>query len=402
MQEALPLQGLRVLDVATWIAAPAAATVLGDYGADIIKVEQPGEGDPHRANYRLSHLPQSEVNYTWHLDSRNKRSLALDLKHPDGRRALDLLISRADVLITNFPFPVRQRLRLDWDDVRDTNPRLIYASFTGYGEQGPDRDQPGFDTNAYFSRAGIVESARYQGNPPSYGLPAQGDRSSALGFLSGILLALYQRERTGKGTKVASSLFANGLWANGVFAQAALLGSFIEPRHPRDRPRNAINNIYKSCDDLWLQVSGVREEKAWPAICRAIDRPSLEHDPRFASSEARRANASALTAVLDEIFRTRDRAYWLGRLTAEAIPNAPIARVQEIPGDAQAEAARAIVPADIPGMPRTIAAPFQLDGVEPRRPGPAPALGSDTDAILSESGLSREEIARLRAAGAIG
>jgi crotonobetainyl-CoA:carnitine CoA-transferase CaiB-like acyl-CoA transferase len=401
MPEALPLEGLRVLDIATWIAAPAAATVLGDYGAEVIKVEQPGEGDPHRANYKLPHLPQSAINYTWHLDSRNKRSLALDLKHPEGRKALDCLIARSDVLITNFPFPVRKRLRLDWEDVRDVNPRLIYASFSGYGEEGPDRDLPGFDTNAYFSRAGIVESARYEGQPPSYGLPAQGDRSSAIGFVSGILLALYRRERTGQGGRVASSLFANGLWANGVLAQAALLGSFIEPRPPRDRPRNAINNIYRTRDGLWLQVSGVREEKMWPAICRAIDRPSLERDSRFAELEHRRANAAILTAILDEIFGTRERVEWQARLTAEGVPNAPIARVQEIPGDAQAEAARAVVPAAIPGMPRTIAAPFQLTGIEPRQPEPAPELGADTDAVLAEAGMTRDEIERLRASGAI-
>jgi len=175
MSEALPLAGIRVLDISTYIAAPAAAVVLGDYGADVIKVEQPGEGDPNRTTITIASYPKSQVNYPWLMDSRNKRSIALDLKHAAGRAILDRLVPSADVLITNFPLPVRERLRLRYEDVAGLNQRLIYASLTGFGEAGPDRDQAGFDSTAYFARSGLVDQLRYAGQPPHFSLPAQGD-----------------------------------------------------------------------------------------------------------------------------------------------------------------------------------------------------------------------------------
>lgn len=400
MSNRLPLDGVKVLDVATWIAAPAAAVVLGDYGADVVKVEQPGDGDPHRANINLANFPKSATNYPWHLDARNKRSIALDLKHPQGRAALDRLIVGADVLITNFPFPVRERLKLSYDDAQRLNPRLIYASFSGYGEEGPDKDQPGFDSNAYFARSGIFDVGRYEGQPPAFSLPAQGDRASAMGFVAGILMALYDRERTGVGTQVSSSLLANGLWSNAVMAQAALVDAYLDLRPPRDRPRSAVANIYETRDGRWIQLSVVREEKLWPALCAAIERPSLEHDRRFADTPARRRNAVELTQILDDVFRSHDWQDWSRRLKLHGITHAPIARIGDVPGDAQAMAARAVVPTANPEMPRTIATPFQIASVEPRAAGPAPALGADTDAILREAGYCAAEIAALKAAGA--
>lgn len=399
----LPLSGLRVLDVATWIAAPAAATVLGDYGAEVIKVEQPGDGDANRYSQNSAHTPQvAGVNYRWHLDSRNKRSLAIDLKSPAGRAALDRLIARADILITNFPLPVRSRLRLGWDDVRELNPRLIYASFTGYGEDGPDKDQPGFDATAYFSRTGLLDAIRYEGGPPAFSLPAQGDRASAMGLLAGILLALYDRERTGKGRMVASSLLANGIWSNATLTQAGLVGGSIGPRPPPERPRSALSNIYRTKDDRWFQLSAVNEAKHWPALCEAIGCAALMEMPEFATRELRRANATALAEPLAEAFARLDLKDVLARLVEARVPHAPIARASEIADDPQAVAARAVVETAIPELPRTVAAPFQLTGAPPRVAQPAPGLvGADTDAVLRDAGFTAAEIAGLREAKAI-
>lgn len=397
----LPLEGLLVLDVATWIAAPAAATILGDYGAEVIKIEQPGEGDPHRTRTGSPHIPQAEVNYRWHLDSRNKKSLALDLKNPEGRAALDRLIARADIFITNFPFPVRDRLRLGYDVVKTVNPRLIYASFTGFGEDGPDKNQPGFDSTAYFARSGLLDSIRYEGGPPSFSLPAQGDRASAMGLLSGILLALYERERSGMGRMVTSSLYANGIWSNGMLTQAGLVGASIGPRPPRERPRNPIANIFRTKDDRWVSVAAANEDKQWPSVCEAVGQPSLRNDPRFAESMTRRKNSAILTAIFDEIFAQHDAATWIARLNAARVPHSMIARSTDVAADAQAVAAKAVVPTAIPDMPQTIAAPFQVDGFEPRAATAAPDLGADTEAVLSAMGFSKDEVAKLRAAGAI-
>ncbi|WP_072387323.1 CoA transferase [Hyphomicrobium sp. CS1BSMeth3] len=400
MANSLPLEGLRVLDVSSFIAAPAAAVVLGDYGADVIKVEPPGEGDPHRGNTNLTSFPKSEVNYPWHLDARNKRSIALDLKHPDGRAALDRLIDTADILITNYPFPVRARLRLSYEEVAARNPRLIYASFSGYGEEGADKDQPGYDSNAYFARSGLLDAIHFEGQPPGFALPAQGDRPSAMALLSAILLALIDRGRTGNGTWVASNLLANGLWSNGVYAQAALVGSYLPNRPPRERPRSALANIYLTADDRWLQINVTNETRDWPAILEMIERPELVDDPRFAERKARHANAAALTEIFDSAIRKRPFAHWNRLLKARAIPHSRINRLQDIPEDAQAVAARAVVASDAPDMPLTLAAPFQIGHAAPRRPGPGPALGQHTDVILREAGLSENEIAALRASGA--
>lgn len=401
MTRRLPLEGVKVLDIATWIAAPAAAVVLGDYGADVIKVEEPGSGDPNRhTGTALASVPKSPVNYIWHLDARNKRSVALDLKQPAGRAALDRLIATADVLITNFPFPVRARLKLGYEDVRHVNPRLIYASFSGYGEAGPDKDQPGFDSTAYFGRSGLSDVARYEDQPPGVPMPAQGDRASAMALVAGILLALLDRGRTGEGTMVSSSLYANGVWSNAIQAQAALVDAWLGPRPPRETPRSALGNYYRTRDDRWLMLAIPAEDKAWPALCHAIGRPELEADPRFADTPTRRRHAAALTAIFDEEFATRDWSHWRERLVAGNITHAPIAKMADLPADQQAAAAGIVVESDAADMARTIATPFRMTSAEPRRAGPAPGLGAHTDAVLAEAGLTPAEIAALRASGA--
>lgn len=401
MPSPLPLDGLKVLDIASWIAAPAAAIVLGDYGADVVKVEPPGEGDPHRANgINLTSVPKSPVNYMWHLDARNKRSLALDLKHPSGRVALDRLIGWADVLITNFPHPVRERLKLRYEDVRGINRRLIYASFTGYGESGPDKDQPGFDSTAYFGRSGISDLARYEGQPPGVPLPAQGDRASAMGLTSGILMALLRRGQTGEGGMVASSLYANGVWANGIMAQAALVDAYLGPRPPRDRPRSALANYYETGDGRWMLITVINEDRIFPVLAKVLAEPSLLDDPRFATTPERRRHASALASILDGALARRSYAEWHEIFAANNITHTLIGRASDIPGDPQAVAAEAVVETDIGELPRTIAAPFAIAGLAPRRPGPAPAVGEHTDAVLADAGFTATEIAALKASGA--
>lgn len=399
MTEALPLAGIKVLDVSTYIAAPAAAVVLGDYGADVIKVEQPGEGDPNRTAITIASYPKSPVNYPWLMDSRNKRSIALDLKHAAGRAALDRMITATDVLITNFPMPVRERLKLRYEDVAGLNARLVYASLTGYGDSGPDRDLAGFDSTAYFARSGIVDQLRYEGQPPHFSLPAQGDRATAMAFVAGIMLALFHRERTGKGTSVATSLLANGLWSNGVYAQAALLGAFLPLRPPRDAPRSALTNIYRTRDERWLLLGLPMEETMWPRLCRAIARPELEHDARFATTPARRTNSAVLASILDDVLVAHTAAEWAARLKAHGVTFSLINRIADLATDEQAVAAGAVIETANPDMPRSLAAPIRLGCGPPRPAGPAPALGQHTDEILREAGFSAAEIASLRTSG---
>ena len=397
----LPLAGLRVLDVASFIAAPVAATVMADYGATVIKVEPPGTGDPNRSMRQLSSYPPSDVNYPWEMDSRGKRSIAIDLKKPEGQQALYRLVASADVMITNYPLEVRARLKVAHAHVRPHNPRLIYASFTGYGETGPDKNLLGFDSTAYFARSGLMDCNRYEGQPPGVVQPGQGDRASGMSLFGGIMLALFQREKTGLGSEVASSLIANGLWSNGVGAQAALLGSVLPPRPPRDRPRNALTNSYRTADDRWIMVTIVLEDKGWRPFCRIVERPELVDDPRFATADARRRNSAALVEIFDPIIARHTWAHWRLKLAEHGIPVGLIGQLADLPDDEQARASGAVVATANPNMPLTLAAPFTLSTAPVPPTSRAPALGEHTDTILAEAGLSQTEIAALRQSGTV-
>jgi crotonobetainyl-CoA:carnitine CoA-transferase CaiB-like acyl-CoA transferase len=397
----LPLAGLRVLDISSFIAAPAAAVVLGDWGADVIKVEAP-EGDPNRTIMNDSaNYPKAEVNYPWLMESRNKRSIALDLKKPEARAALDRLIAVSDILICNFPPPVRDRLRLTYADTRKVNPKLIYASLTGYGETGPDRDRPGFDATAYFARSGLLDAQRYEGGPPGVPGPAQGDRATAMALVSSILMALIHRMKSGEGSWVGTSLLGNGLWACGVIAQAALVGAYLPPRPPLDRPRSALGTIYHTKDDRWIQLTIVREDKLWAPLCKALGKEELIADPRFAAQDERRKRSAELASIFRDVFATREYEHWRKALAANEVTFGVISRPSDIPGDEQAVACGAIVETAIPEMKRTLANPIRVSFAEQRTAGPAPALGQHGEEVLRDAGLSAAEIGALRTSGAL-
>jgi len=401
VDSALPLAGLRVLDISSFIAAPAAAVVLGDWGADVIKVEGP-DGDPNR---RIMHdsanYPKATVNYPWEMDSRNKRSIVLDLKKPEARAALDPLLKWADVMIVNFPPLVREKLKLGYDDVKPVNPRLIYASLTGYGETGPDRDRPGFDATAYFARSGLLDAQRYEGGPPGVPGPAQGDRATAMALVSSILMALMHRMKTGEGSWVGTSLLGNGLWSCGVIAQAALADAYLPHRPPPDRPRSALGNIYRTSDDRWLQLTIVSEDKMWPPLAAAIGHPELVKDPRFAETPERRKHSADLAAIMNKAFAGNTYEYWLKALAAGGITFGVISRPQDVPNDAQAVACGAVVKTEIPDLPRTLSNPIRLGFAEQRTAHPAPKLGQHSEEILREVGLAANEIETLKSIGAV-
>jgi formyl-CoA transferase len=401
VESALPLAGLRVLDISSFIAAPAAAVVLGDWGADVIKVEGP-DGDPNRRiMHDSSNYPKSEINYPWEMDSRNKRSIVLDLKKPEARAALDRLIEKSDVLICNFPPPVRDKLRLAYEDVKRVNPKLIYASLTGYGESGPDRDRPGFDATAYFARSGLLDAQRYEGGPPGVPGPAQGDRATAMALVSSILMALMHRMKTGEGSWVGTSLLGNGLWSCGVIAQAALVGAYLPHRPPPERPRSALGNIYRTADDRWLQLTIVRTDKMWRPLCEALGHPSLADDPRFATETERRARSADLARIFSDSFASKPYEHWRDALVRHGITFGVISRPQDVPDDDQAVACGAVVETKIPTMPRTLSNPIRLGFAEQRSAHPAPTLGQHSEEILREAGFDAKHVAELKARGAV-
>jgi crotonobetainyl-CoA:carnitine CoA-transferase CaiB-like acyl-CoA transferase len=397
-----PLSGLVVLDVSSFIAAPAAAAALADFGADVIKIEPPGDGDPHRNSYRNASYPQSDKNFPWQLDGRLKRSLALDLKNEKARPVLERLIERADIMIVNFPPPARERLKLCWKDIEPLNPRLVYCSLTGYGETGPDRDRPGFDVTAYFGRSGILDAARYEGGPPGLSLPAQGDRGTAMTLVAAILLGLRQRDRTGKGCWVGTSLYANGVWANGTSAAGALVGAVLPPRQSPDKPRNALTNLYRTKDDRWLQLLLVRDDRLWPVLCKAIERSDLAVDPRFTERADRRTRALELVQELMPVFAARTYAEWEKIFSGTGIPFGVIGRLADVVEDEQADHAGIFADTTNPEVPRTVNNPIRLGFAQPRKAGPPPAIGQHNEEILREAGYATDEIEALKKSGALG
>src|SRR3954454_5942940 len=243
--------GLKVVDLSSFVAGPGAAVILSDFGADVIKVEPP-KGELWRIGNKIPPQPFSKDAYQWHLNNRNKRGITLDLKSPDAGKILERLVKWADVLIVNTPHPAREKLKLTYDDVAQWNPRLIYADVTGYGDNGPDADLPGFDITAYWSRSGLLSLTRDAGAPPTWPFAGTGDSPSAVGLFSAIVMGLYRRERTGKGSYVTTSLLAEGVWSAGVSIQGALSGAKLFGLHDRKNPPNPVMNVYKSADDHWF------------------------------------------------------------------------------------------------------------------------------------------------------
>ena len=397
------LAGITVLDVGSWIAGPAAATVMSDFGAEVIKVEPPG-GDPYRDFYHVTGAPASDINYPWLLDARNKKSVVLDLAIREARDALLALVARADVFLTNQPPARIERLRLGYGELSAVNPRLVYASLTGYGDEGEEANKLGFDINAWWARSGLMDVVRAPGAPPAGSVPGMGDHPSAMTLFGAIMLALYQRERTGRGAKVSSSLLSNGAWANAILIQAALSGATFVPRPPRERALNALLNLYRCRDGRWFTLTLLREEREWGRLARAIGREELLTDARFATMSARHANSTALVKVLDEVFAGRDWPEWRRILEAHRITFGPMARITEPGDDRQMVAAETIVPLEIPERPgmRTVMSPIQVSGQSKVPPRRAPELGEHTREVLRSVGYDDAALQRLRAAGALG
>ncbi len=393
--------GLKVVDLASFIAGPSAAVILSDYGADVIKVEPP-TGDTWRIGYKLPPQPRSHDNYPWHLNNRNKRGLSLDLKSPKSADILERLVKWADVLIVNTPHPARKKLKLEYEDVAPWNPRLVYADLTGYGEKGPDASLPGFDITAYWASSGLLSLTRDAGAPPTLPPSGSGDHATAVTLFSAIAMALYRRERTGKGSYVTTSLLAAGVWSCGVFVQAALCDATFFPPHDRLKPPNALINMYRTSDDNWFVL--VLTPDHWTALAKGIGRPDLLTDPRFADPSKVAANSADLTAILDELFASQPMPHWREVFEQAHLTFGIVRAPSEVVKDPQLQANEIVVPLQGAGgnLNLTVSSPIQVHGVAKVLAKRAPEIGEHNDEILEELGFGMQEIEGLRASGALG
>src|SRR5712691_10063256 len=256
------LEGIRVIDAANFIAGPVSTTIMADFGADVIKVEPP-TGDVYRV--RGAGYPPSPYNYPWIVDNRSKRSVAIDLRAPDGQALLHRLVGDVDVFVTNAPLDSRARLRVRYEDLAPLNTRLVYASITAYGETGDEASKPGFDSIALWARTGLMDLV-----PPARSLPGMGDHPTGTALFAAIMGGLYHRERTGRGTMVATSLLANGLWMNAIPVQGILCGARTEVRPPREEAVSALANLYRCKDARWFMLTITGDERHWESFARGI------------------------------------------------------------------------------------------------------------------------------------
>jgi crotonobetainyl-CoA:carnitine CoA-transferase CaiB-like acyl-CoA transferase len=392
--------GLKVVDLASFIAGPSAAVILSDFGADVIKVEPPN-GDLWRIANHLPPQPASEEAYPWHLNNRNKRGMALDLKSPSAQQVLEKLVKWADVLVVNTPHPARARLKLEYQDVVRWNPRLIYADVTGFGDKGPDANLPGFDITSYWARSGLLSMTRDAGAPPTWPVAGSGDNATAVGLYSAIVTALYRRERTGEGAHVTTSLLAQGVWSASVSIQGALCGAKFYGLHDRKNPANAAMNVYRAKDDTWFVLIVTPDKLA--AVAKAIGRPDLLTDPRFADPAKLTANMQQLTAILDEMFSAEPMAHWYEVLNGAHVTFGAVRGPQEVINDPQLQANDIVVPLNGAGgkLTSTISSPIQVHGVAKVPAKRAPKIGEHNEEVLRQLGFSAIEIDGLRTSGAI-
>ena len=393
------LSGIRVLEAASMIMVPSVGAVLADYGAEVIKLE-PVEGDLNRRGHHIPGMPVHDAEYCFLPDNRGKRSLAIDLKAPESRAILRGLVERADVFLTNHRPRSLEGLGLTWPELRAINPRLVYAHGTGFGDVGDEIDKPGFDTVCYWSRSGIEASLfPLEGWLGSAGYGA-GDHPTGMALLSAVLMALLARERSGKGTRVSCSLLASGAWSNAVMIQAKLLGARFLERRPREQARSFTAVYYRAGDRRLFKMAIVDTRRDWPKVCRAIGRPGLADDPRYATLDERlkEGRMGELIRLCDGIFAGQPMSYWQRALEAADVPYSVVATLDDVVADPQMAANGVFAEIDDPalGRVRTVDTPMQIEG-QPKAAtrGPAPRLGEHTATILAELGLGEQEIQSL-------
>jgi crotonobetainyl-CoA:carnitine CoA-transferase CaiB-like acyl-CoA transferase len=386
------LKGLKVVEFASYIAAPGAACMLGDWGADVVKVERPG-GDSMRHVF-ADLKTELAGNPTFDLDNRGKRAVVLDVGKPEGREALARLAATADVFITNVRPAALKRAGLDEATLREANPRLVYALVTGYGLEGPDAHKPGFDVTAFWARAGVAHMTAPKGMDPFMLRSGFGDHITTLATVSAILAGLYEREQTGKGRLVQTSLLATGIYTMGSDLAVQLKFGRLASIRTRERPMNPIATFFRSADERWFVHNPRGGSKDWPIFAAVAGRPDLVDDERFATSRARRENSPLLVAEFDKAFAAMSFEEIAKRLDEADLVWAPVQTPAEVAADPQVMASGAIVQVE-DGQGGTFpspAAPARFPGADQAVRPRSPLLGEHTREVLTEIGYSETEI----------
>lgn len=389
--------GLRVIDAASFLAGPCAATMLADFGAEVIKIEPPG-GDRHRS---IAAGHPSE--WSWQLTDRNRRGLGLDITQAEGRAVLDRLLTTADVFVVNFSAGQLRRHGLEWERISAINPRLVMAQICAYGYAGAEADRPAFDLTGWFARTGILDMMHEKDVAPTLPAGGVGDHATAMTLFAGIMMALYRRDRTGKGGLVSTSLAATGTWANGLNLQAVLAGVDNAARRDQEGWSNPVQNVYATRDGRHVLIAVQNIPRDWPRLVDALAADAWRDDPRMQPVKPLFTNRFYARAEIARVIAQFDAEELCRRLDRSGIVYSLVARNAEVIEDPQLIANDVFVPAapGIPQMDRTLASPMKLDGERQVAPARAPRVGEHSRAILAEYGFSVGEIDALCAANVV-
>jgi crotonobetainyl-CoA:carnitine CoA-transferase CaiB-like acyl-CoA transferase len=398
-----PMEGIKVVELGFWVAGPSCAAILGDWGAEVVKVE-PLSGDPFRGfGAYFAMVLGREVNPPFDLDNRGKRSIGLDYGTERGREVLDALLAQADVFVTNLRVDALERAGLDHETLLARHPRLVYASVTGLGLEGDERDRPAYDVVSFWSRAGVAAALAPEGANLPYQRGGMGDHMTGLAAAGGVAAALFVRERTGKGQMVSTSLLRIGAYMVGWDVNVNLQAGLPTVPLTRTTSPNPLIVDYGAGDGKRFWLLGLEGDRHWPAVLRAVERPDLAEDERFVDLFARAVNAAALVAILDEVFATRVREEWAAIFDREGVWWAPVQATHEFIDDPQAAAAGCFVEAISPdgATGRTVASPVDFSASVWSTGRPPPEMGQHTEELLLDLGYDWDQIVALKEAGAI-
>lgn len=397
-----PLDGITILDLTIYQNGPWGTVMLSDMGAEVIKVEDPVNGDPGRTLTPMGRAGRRVPTYFESMN-RNKRSITLNLKSDDGREIFYELAKRCDVITQNFRVGVVERLKVDYETVRKINPRIIYASVSGLGSRGPDAKQGVFDILGQ-ARGGLMELLSIADPELSY--RASGglaDQTGAITMAYGVMLALFDRERTGKGQHVEISQLSGQLMLQALALNGYLMNDEMPLPRPRTTNYNPLFNIYRCKDERWIALGGIQPDRYWPAVCEELGIEELRDDPRFSEVRSRGQHAGELIPIMDRAFATKTRDEWIAALQARDIICGPVQKYDDIPGDPQVIANDLLVELEHPeaGPITQVGLPVRLSETPGEPRSTAPAFGAHTEEVLQDLGLSWERIAELRDRGII-
>jgi crotonobetainyl-CoA:carnitine CoA-transferase CaiB-like acyl-CoA transferase len=400
------LEGLKVIEMATYVAAPAAGAMLRDWGADVTKIE-PLNGCPMRRFFEgmKSNVP-IEGNPIFTLDNRGKKGITINTSDQKGADIVRKMINDADVFLTNVRPQSLESAKLDHKTLMKINPRLIYCSLTGYGLEGAEKNKPGFDIAAYWSRSGMAHLTQRKGEEPLPIRTASGDHITAMSTVSGILAALYERGNTGVGKLVETSLVRTGIYSIGSDMALQLKFGRVPSTKNRDQQINPLFNFFKTKDDRWICLSPrAGGDYDMPKVVRAIGKEEWLNNDKFNSNQARRENAGEFIKEMDKAFSNHTLSEWGNKLDAEDLVWSPVQNLKEVSMDSQAIASGAfseVEDQDCSESYKTVSSPVRFHNSDDGPKGPAPKLGQDNFKVLNELGIGNNEINSLIDEGVVG